>query len=166
MILKIVLLCAIYFLCIDGEESIISAISGRYETKYDNIDLDELLKNDRLRKNYVKCLLNKGPCTPDALELKSNRTLTIDSIISIMFSHSKIFSLDSIPDAIATNCSKCTEKQRNGSVKVTHYLIDNQPEEWNQLATIYDKDGEYKRNYLDSKSSNQFAQPGTKTNDG
>lgn len=42
-----------------------------YETKYDNIDLDELLKNDRLRKNYVKCLLNEGPCTPDAQELKS-----------------------------------------------------------------------------------------------
>lgn len=42
-----------------------------YDTKYDNIDLDELLKNDRLRKNYVKCLLNEGPCTPDATELKS-----------------------------------------------------------------------------------------------
>lgn len=45
--------------------------TGGYDTKYDNIDLDELLKNDRLRKNYVKCLLNQGPCTPDAQELKS-----------------------------------------------------------------------------------------------
>lgn len=44
---------------------------GGYETKYDNVDLDEILKNDRLRKNYVKCLLNEGPCTPDAQELKS-----------------------------------------------------------------------------------------------
>lgn len=45
-----------------------------YDTKYDNIDVNELLKNDRLRKNYVKCLLNEGPCTPDAQELKSNTT--------------------------------------------------------------------------------------------
>lgn len=43
-----------------------------YDTKYDDIDLDDLLKNDRLRKNYVKCLLNEGPCTPDGQELKSN----------------------------------------------------------------------------------------------
>lgn len=52
---------------------------------------------------------------------------------------------------------KCTQKQKNGSIKVTHYLIDNQPDEWDQLATIYDKDGEYKRNYLDSKLQNPFA---------
>lgn len=34
---------------------------------------------------------------------------------------------------------------------MTHYLIDNQPDEWEQLASIYDKDGAYKRNYLESK---------------
>lgn len=50
-----------------------------YETKYDNIDLDELLGNDRLRKNYVKCLMGQGPCSPDALELKSKaKTKTSD----------------------------------------------------------------------------------------
>lgn len=47
------------------------AATGAYDTKYDNIDLEELLRNDRLRKNYVKCLLGQGPCTPDGLELKS-----------------------------------------------------------------------------------------------
>lgn len=160
MISKLVLLCVLYFLCVNGGgEAKPSAISGGYETKYDNIDLNELLKNDRLRKNYVKCLLNEGPCTPDALELKSNQKFRIlfDNIESIkLFKH--FFSVDSLPDAIATNCSKCTEKQKNGSEKVTHYLIDNQPEEWDQLAAIYDKDGEYKRNYLDTKTE----QPETK----
>lgn len=53
--------------------------SGGYDTKYDNIDLSELLKNDRLRKNYVKCLLNEGPCTPDGQELKSNGIHTNNS---------------------------------------------------------------------------------------
>lgn len=54
-----------------------------YDTKYDSIDLNELLKNDRLRKNYVKCLLNEGPCTPDAQELKSNNSGTF----GILFIH-------------------------------------------------------------------------------
>lgn len=37
-------------------------------------------------------------------------------------------------------------------MQVTHYLIDNQPDEWEQLAAIYDKEGEYKRKYLESKA--------------
>lgn len=43
----------------------------KYTSKYDNVDLDQILKNDRLLNNYVKCLLEKGKCTPDGAELKS-----------------------------------------------------------------------------------------------
>lgn len=38
---------------------------------------------------------------------------------------------------------------------MTHYLIDNQPDEWNQLAVLYDKDGEYKQKYIESKMREQ-----------
>lgn len=40
---------------------------------------------------------------------------------------------------------------------MTHYFIDNQPEEWDQLAVIYDKDGAYKQNYIESKMRDQMA---------
>lgn len=43
----------------------------KYTTKYDNVDLDEIIGNKRLLKNYVNCLLDKGNCTPDGQELKS-----------------------------------------------------------------------------------------------
>lgn len=68
--------CALLVVCIAAEDD--TKKSG-YETKYDNIDLDELLGNDRLRKNYVKCLVGQGPCTPDAQELKSNAKKTSNS---------------------------------------------------------------------------------------
>lgn len=45
----------------------------KYDTKYDNVDLDEILKNDRLLNNYVNCLLSEGPCTPDGQELKGKK---------------------------------------------------------------------------------------------
>lgn len=45
----------------------------KYTTKYDNIDLDTILASDRLLKNYVNCLLEKGSCTPDGKELKGER---------------------------------------------------------------------------------------------
>jgi hypothetical protein len=43
----------------------------KYTTKYDNINVDEILESDRLRDNYVNCVLEKGKCTPEGTELKS-----------------------------------------------------------------------------------------------
>lgn len=42
-----------------------------YTTKYDGINLDEILSSDRLLNGYINCLLEVGPCTPDGKELKS-----------------------------------------------------------------------------------------------
>ena len=56
----------------------------QYTTKYDGVNLEEILKSDRLLNNYFKCLMETGKCTPDGNELK--RTL---------------------PDALKTDCAKC-----------------------------------------------------------
>lgn len=56
-----------------------------------------------------------------------------------------------LPDAIQSECSKCTEKQKAGAEKVTHFLIDHKPDEWQKLADKYDKDGDYKTKYLMEK---------------
>ncbi|KAJ8960213.1 hypothetical protein NQ318_003937 [Aromia moschata] len=74
----------------------------KYTTKYDNIDLDSIIGNDRLFKNYIDCLLDKGKCTSDAAELKKH-----------------------IPDALESECEKCSEKQRNGIRKVIKHLAEN-----------------------------------------
>lgn len=42
-----------------------------YTTKYDDVNLDEVLASERLLTGYVNCLLDMGPCTPDGKELKS-----------------------------------------------------------------------------------------------
>ncbi|KAI7815307.1 chemosensory protein [Rhyzopertha dominica] len=104
---------------------------GKYTTKYDNIDLDQIIKNDRLMHNYVKCLLDQGNCSPDGAELKKT-----------------------LPDAIHTDCAKCSEKQKEGSKKIMRHLIDNKPEWWKQLEAKYDKDGTYKKKYQDEKDAN------------
>lgn len=70
-----------------------------YDIKYDNIDIDEILKSDRLLANYINCLMEEGPCTEDGRELK-----------------------ETLPDAVATNCSKCSEKQKAGSDKIMHFM--------------------------------------------
>lgn len=39
--------------------------------KYDNFDVDEVLNNQRILKNYIKCMLDKGPCTPEGKDFRS-----------------------------------------------------------------------------------------------
>ncbi|XP_014253090.1 ejaculatory bulb-specific protein 3-like [Cimex lectularius] len=96
----------------------------KYTTKYDNIDLDEILRNQRLYKNYFDCLRNQGKCTPDGKELK-----------------------EALPDALATGCAKCSEKQRKGSEKVIKHLIENKSEDFKVLEKLYDPEGVYRKKY-------------------
>lgn len=70
-----------------------------YDIKYDNIDIDEILKSERLLSNYINCLMDEGPCSQDGRELK-----------------------ETLPDAVITNCSKCSEKQKAGSDKIMHFM--------------------------------------------
>ncbi|XP_075158715.1 antennal protein 10 isoform X2 [Haematobia irritans] len=45
-------------------------VKSTYDSRFDNIDVDEILQQERLLKNYVKCLEGTGPCTPDGKALK------------------------------------------------------------------------------------------------
>ncbi|KAL7301545.1 hypothetical protein TKK_0005977 [Trichogramma kaykai] len=100
----------------------------KYTTKYDDLDIDAVIKNERLLNSYVGCLLDRKPCTPDATELKVN-----------------------LPDALANECSRCSERQRQISDKLSHHLIDHRPEDWQQLEAKYDPTGTYRRVYLSDR---------------
>nr|QIS77189.1 CSP2 [Episyrphus balteatus] len=102
----------------------IVAAEEKYTTKYDSIDIEEILKSDRLFKNYFNCLMESGKCTPDGRELK--RVL---------------------PDALKTGCAKCSEKQRAGTERVLKFIIENKPEQWKALQAKYDPDGVYFKKY-------------------
>lgn len=101
-----------------------AAAPDGYSTKYDNVDVDEILKSNRLFNGYYKCLMDNGPCTPDARELKS--------VLS---------------DALLTNCGKCSEKQKAGTQKVIKYIVKNKPQQWEALRKKYDPDNQFATKY-------------------
>lgn len=47
-----------------------AAQESKYTTRYDGIDIEQILTSDRLFNNYFNCLMDKGKCTPDGRELK------------------------------------------------------------------------------------------------
>ncbi|XP_055546286.1 ejaculatory bulb-specific protein 3-like [Wyeomyia smithii] len=96
----------------------------KYTDKFDNINVDQVLGNDRILNNYLKCLLDKGPCTQEGRELKKL-----------------------LPDALKSNCEKCSERQKTSSRKVISHLETKKPAEWKKLLDKYDPQGIYKSKF-------------------
>nr|ARM20146.1 chemosensory protein [Galeruca daurica] len=96
-----------------------------YTTKYDHVDIEMILSNRRLIYYYTACMLNKGPCSPEGLEFKRL-----------------------IPDAIQTNCKRCTEKQKVGTVRAIKGLMKEYPKVWDQLKAEWDPDDIYVEKFL------------------
>lgn len=46
-------------------------MADKYPVKYDSVNIETVLSNDRVLSNYIKCLLDKGACTREGRELKS-----------------------------------------------------------------------------------------------
>ncbi|RZC39464.1 OS-D domain containing protein [Asbolus verrucosus] len=90
----------------------------------ENIDVDEIIKNDRLVKSYIDCILEKGKCTPEGEKLRK-----------------------AIPEALQDECAKCNDEQKEGVRKVIHYLRKNQSEWLKELEVKYDRNGEYTEKY-------------------
>nr|XP_026493432.1 uncharacterized protein LOC113398758 [Vanessa tameamea] len=98
------------------------------EDKYpnDEIDLTEVLGNDRLITSYSKCLVNKGPCTPEVKKLK-----------------------DKLPEALETRCAKCTDKQKEMGRQLVNEVKTKHPEIWKELVAHYDPQGKYKEAFAE-----------------
>ncbi|EFN81740.1 ejaculatory bulb-specific protein 3 [Harpegnathos saltator] len=91
-------------MCVYAEEEL-------YSDKYDNIDIDGILNNDRLRNQHRRCYIGLAPC------------ITADMKFYKKF----------IGEAIATKCRRCTEKQKQNLNKLADWYVTNKPEEWNEF---------------------------------
>ncbi|XP_054016456.1 ejaculatory bulb-specific protein 3-like [Hylaeus anthracinus] len=102
----VVLLTLTFLACSYAEEL--------YPDKYDDIDINNLLNNDRLREQYYNCFVDKGPC------ITSGAT----------------FFKEHLPEAVATKCKKCTEKQKENFNRIAEWYAENQPDKWNNFVEV------------------------------
>lgn len=47
------------------------ANNNKYTRKYDDVEVDRILQNNRVLNNYIRCLMDEGPCTAEGRELRS-----------------------------------------------------------------------------------------------
>lgn len=55
--------------------------------------------------------------------------------------------IETIPDALKTGCTKCTERQKQGARKVLNYMIEHKRDWWNEIEAKYDPQGVYRKKY-------------------
>ncbi|XP_044758895.1 ejaculatory bulb-specific protein 3-like [Coccinella septempunctata] len=92
-----------------------------YDTsRFDNVDIDAIIKNERLLQNHFNCFLEGKGCTPEAEEIRKH-----------------------IPEIMETCCAKCSDKQKENGKKMTEFLIKNKPEMVKQMLDKYDPDRKY-----------------------
>ena len=89
-------------------------------SKFEDINEDEIIDNERLFLAYLDCFIGIGKCTAQANELK-----------------------ELIPEGIQTSCAKCTEKEKPKVAKVIFVARESYPEKWNKLNAIHNADGKY-----------------------
>nr|AXU25088.1 chemosensory protein 9 [Cyrtorhinus lividipennis] len=111
------MLCVLFTLI-----SIVSSAENKYTSKYDKVDVDAIIKNERILKRYVDCLMDRSSCTPDAKLLKAL-----------------------LPDALQTNCAKCTDAQKIMAGKVLGHLLQFKRPYWDELTKKYDPDGSFRK---------------------
>jgi len=106
-------------------EHAVSAPDGeKYTTRYDNFDVESVLRSERLLRNYFNCLMDKGPCTREGLELKKD-----------------------IPDALLTECIKCSEIQKKNAGHVMAFIQLYHPDMWEAILNKYDPEGTFRKKY-------------------
>ncbi|CAH0387713.1 unnamed protein product [Bemisia tabaci] len=99
-----------------------AAPAETYTTEFDGIDIDSVLKNEKLLDAYAKCLLDEGPCTREGRTLK---TL--------------------LPDALETTCAKCSPTQKEKAKKVITFYMEKYPENAQKIMKKYDPTGKYRK---------------------
>ncbi|GJQ66511.1 hypothetical protein Trydic_g4501 [Trypoxylus dichotomus] len=97
---------------------------GEYTHKYDDIDVDKILSNDRLLNGHAKCLLGEGPCNPETQALK-----------------------DIVPEALENECAKCSDDQEKKAEQVLKFIFEQKKDLFSKLEAKYDPEHKYREKY-------------------
>ncbi|XP_049788120.1 allergen Tha p 1-like [Schistocerca cancellata] len=102
-----------------------------YPSPYEGADADAILQDDAKVESILKCLLSDT-----------------DDVCSKEDKQGK----DMLPEALATQCAKCTEKQKQGMAKFFAHVSKKFPDMFKQLVAKYDPTGEHLPKFAGGRS--------------
>nr|AWV63298.1 chemosensory protein 10 [Myzus persicae] len=99
----------------------------KFLSMMEKVDIDQILNNNRLMSNNVKCFLNEGPCTGQLREMKKM-----------------------VPMLVKDSCSSCNKEQKNMMKKAMDAMKARRPNEYEQISKFFDPEGKYEKKFLEN----------------
>lgn len=84
-------------------------LAQNYPNKFDQVNIETVLQNDRVLTNYIKCLLDKGACTREGRDLKSKylfHTHSINWIFNYYFGMAFIQTSSFVPSILTWSLTR------------------------------------------------------------
>ncbi|CAG9837574.1 unnamed protein product [Diabrotica balteata] len=109
---------------------LVAVVWGAPKSLQDNIkilkkiDIETVLKNDRIIKGYIDCVTGKKGCTPEGAALK-----------------------ESWKEGIDKGCDDCDEEEKRKIKKVVKHIYLKHPDWYEEVANALDKDRKYRTKY-------------------
>ncbi|KAK9891309.1 hypothetical protein WA026_013617 [Henosepilachna vigintioctopunctata] len=120
MQISIIISVTIVMAAISSVEPAPSKVSSRLK----QVDIDTVLKSERLLNGYLKCLLENIKCTPEGTELRRV-----------------------MPDLLAEECNECSEEQKEAGIRLVKYLAKEKKPDFKKLTDMYDSKRVYRTKY-------------------
>ncbi|ODM97971.1 putative odorant-binding protein A10 [Orchesella cincta] len=101
---RFVILCLVVAISISEGRDVIPR-------EFQNINIDNYLKNERAVRFQLKCVTGDGPCDRIGKYLKQT-----------------------IPEILENQCANCDDKEKERAGKLLTHIQDNFPEEWEKAV--------------------------------
>ncbi|XP_008473927.1 putative odorant-binding protein A10 [Diaphorina citri] len=98
------------------------AFTLAYDTTYDDFDYEGMLKNERLVKNLVECLLSDEECA------------------NPVFQEVKKYA----PEILETVCAKCTDQQKATFKKCTNLFMQSHHDDYEAIMKKMDPENKFR----------------------
>ena len=116
---------------------VMAAASAQQQSSWEaleNLDVDNVLKNTKLVKRYLDCLLDRGRCEKNGRDWKGNLKQSFNSKLQFK---NPICNLEMLPRILNEGCRACTPKQVDKSNQVINFMKANHLEDWNAIDAKY-----------------------------
>lgn len=102
----------------------------------ENLDVENTLKNDKLVRRYIDCVLDRGRCDSNGKDIKG----TYPFLLINCCHNLKRWSLDAVdilPRVLNEKCASCSPKQKANADRIVDFMKSNHMNDWVQVNAKY-----------------------------
>lgn len=102
----------------------------------ETMDVEGMLRNQKLVRKQIDCVLERGRCDINGRDLKGNYTIRKNDYEQLFIS---FYISAFLPEAIGDDCEDCSPRVKYNVDRVINYMRVNHPAEWAEIHEKYSR---------------------------